>query len=67
MKFEEWKRWKEIQTKPTCDYIGCTRPPVWVLPKNHAFFCAEHAAEKGGFSGLRNMYSETPVLFSEFR
>lgn len=63
--FEEWKRSKEAQTEPTCDHVGCTRAPVWVLPQNYAFFCAEHAA--GGYRGLEAMYSEPAVLYSLWR
>ena len=64
MNFEEWKRWKEAQTEPTCDYVGCTWGPVWVLPQNRVFFCAEHAAKAGGYRGLEAMYSEPAVLYS---
>lgn len=62
MTFEEWKQWKETQTEPTCDYVGCIQPPIWILPQNRVFFCAEHAAGAGGSSGLASMYSEAPVF-----
>ena len=64
MNFKEWKEWKEAQTKPTCDYIGCIRAPALVLPKQHIFFCAEHAAEKDGYIGLERMYGEPAILYS---
>lgn len=62
MNFNEWKRWKEIQKEPTCDYVGCqNRHPVWELPQNHVFFCAEHGAMRGGIDGMARDYGEMPV------
>ena len=62
MNFEEWKKWKESQTIPTCDHVGCLNShPVWELPQNHIFFCVEHGAELGGVDGMARMYGESPV------
>lgn len=58
MNFDEWKLWKEAQTEPTCDYVGCQRLPVWKLPLNNVYFCVEHS---GGINNMRNMYGEQPV------
>ena len=57
MNFEEWKRWKEQQTQPTCDYVGCQRSPYWLLPQNKVYYCVAHAAL------IERMYGEKPIPF----
>ena len=59
MKFEEWKAWKEKQIEPTCDHIGCTRRPVWSLPKQEIYFCAEH----GNYLDIQRLYGEKPLNY----
>ena len=61
MNFEEWKKWKESQTSPTCDYVGCRESAYWILPQSKVYFCVAHAAKIGGVAGMEKMYGERPV------
>ena len=61
--FEEWGKWKKLQTEPTCDSVGCKKAPYWVLPQQQIFFCVTDAAKLGGWYGLQRMYGEMPQVY----